>query len=100
LIYTPSLKMLTKKLLPPLNQHINQQYFPPHPYIPIATYSHKQSYHPFPNFYIQQAKHQHFHAKKIYHYINDPAQHPIFDTIKPPKVQFSSILQTFKHTLA
>ncbi|WP_260865532.1 ferritin-like domain-containing protein, partial [Staphylococcus capitis] len=68
-------------------------------FIAMPPYSHKQSYQLFPNFYIQQPKQEPFHPKKIYHYINHPGQHPVFHTIKAPKLQFSSILQTFKHPL-
>ena len=36
---------------------------------------------------------------KIYDYINDRGEHAVFDTIKAPKVEFSSILETFKDGL-
>lgn len=36
---------------------------------------------------------------KIYDYINDRGEHAVFDTLKAPKVEFSSILETFKDGL-
>ena len=59
----------------------------------------KESYDGFANFYIEQAK-RNVSTVKIYDYINDRGEHAIFDTIKAPKVEFSSILETFKDSLA
>ncbi|WP_145407843.1 ferritin-like domain-containing protein, partial [Staphylococcus aureus] len=83
-----------------LNHQINHHYFPPHPYIPMPPYCHKQSYQPFPNFFIQQPKQQPFHPQNIYNYINHTPPHPQFTPLSPPKIHFSTILQTFKHTLS
>ena len=92
--------MLSKELLAALNEQMNQEYFAAHAYMAMAAYCDKESYDGFANFYIEQAKEERFHGKKIYDYINDRGEHAIFDTIKAPKVEFSSILETFKDSLA
>lgn len=92
--------MLSKELLAALNEQMNQEYFAAHAYMAMAAYCDKESYDGFANFYIEQAKEERFHGKKIYDYINDRGEHAIFDTIKAPKVEFSSILETFKDNLA
>lgn len=92
--------MLSKELLAALNEQMNQEYFAAHAYMAMAAYCDKESYDGFANFYIEQAKEERFHGKKIYDYINDRGEHAIFDTINAPKVEFSSILETFKDSLA
>ena len=91
--------MLSKELLAALNEQMNQEYFAAHAYMAMAAYCDKESYDGFANFYIEQAKEERFHGKKIYDYINDRGEHAILDTIKAPKVEFSSILETFKDGL-
>ena len=91
--------MLSKELLEALNEQMNHEYFSAHAYMAMAAYCDKESYEGFANFYIEQAKEERFHGKKIYDYINDRGEHAVFDTIKAPKVEFSSILETFKDGL-
>ncbi|EEE48671.1 H-type ferritin FtnA [Staphylococcus capitis] len=91
--------MLSKELLEALNEQMNHEYFSAHAYMAMAAYCDKESYEGFANFYIEQAKEERFHGKKIYDYINDRGEHAFFDTIKAPKVEFSSILETFKDGL-
>ena len=90
--------MLSKELLEALNEQMNHEYFSAHAYMAMAAYCDKESYEGFANFYIEQAKEERF-TVKIYDYINDRGEHAVFDTIKAPKVEFSSILETFKDGL-
>lgn len=92
--------MLNKELLEALNEQMNHEYFAAHAYMAMASYCDSQSYEGFANFYIQQAKEERFHGKKIYYYINDRGGHAKFTALPAPKVDFSSILETFKDGLA
>lgn len=92
--------MLNKELLEALNEQMNHEYFAAHAYMAMASYCDSQSYEGFANFYIQQAKEERYHGKKIYDYINDRGGHAKFTALPAPKVDFSSILETFKDGLA
>ena len=92
--------MLNKELLEALNEQMNHEYFAAHAYMAMASYCDSQSYEGFANFYIQQAKEERFHGKKIYDYINDRGGHAKFTALPAPKVDFNSILETFKDGLA
>ena len=72
--------MLSKELLAALNEQMNQEYFAAHAYMAMAAYCDKESYDGFANFYIEQAKEERFHGKKIYDYINDRGEHAIYVT--------------------
>ncbi|HDM7613799.1 TPA: H-type ferritin FtnA, partial [Staphylococcus aureus] len=41
-----------------------------------------------------------FHGQKIYNYINDRGAHAEFRAVSAPKIDFSSILETFKDSLS
>ena len=92
--------MLSKDLLEALNDQMNHEYFAAHAYMAMAAYCDDASYEGFANFYIQQAKEERFHGKKIYDYINDRGEHAEFKSIPAPKTEFKSILETFKDGLA
>ena len=62
--------MLNKELLNALNEQMNHEYYAAHAYMAMAAYCDNKSYEGFANFYIQQAKEERFHGKKIYDYIN------------------------------
>lgn len=92
--------MLSKNLLEALNDQMNHEYFAAHAYMAMAAYCDKESYEGFANFFIQQAKEERFHGQKIYNYINDRGAHAEFRAVSAPKIDFSSILETFKDSLS
>lgn len=92
--------MLDKKLLDALNEQMNHEYYAAHAYMAMAAYCDKESYEGFANFYIQQAKEERFHGKKIYDYINDRGEQAVFSALSAPKAEFKSILETFEDGLA
>lgn len=91
--------MLNQKLLDALNEQMNQEYFAAHQYMSMAAYCDSQSYDGFANFYIQQAKEERFHGKKIYDYINDRGGYAKFTALDSPNTTFSSIVDTFEKGL-
>ncbi|WP_436951800.1 ferritin [Staphylococcus xylosus] len=92
--------MLNEDLLNALNEQMNHEFHAAHAYMAMAAFCDDNSYEGFANFYIQQAKEERFHGKKIYDYINDRGGHALFSSIPAPKTEFSSILETFKDGLA
>ncbi|HBP3153906.1 TPA: H-type ferritin FtnA [Staphylococcus aureus] len=92
--------MLSKNLLEALNDQMNHEYFAAYAYMAMAAYCDKESYEGFANFFIQQAKEERFHGQKIYNYINDRGAHAEFRAVSAPKIDFSSILETFKDSLS
>lgn len=92
--------MLNEDLLNALNEQMNHEFYAAHAYMAMAAFCDDNSYEGFANFYIQQAKEERFHGKKIYDYINDRGEHAEFKSIPAPKTEFKSILETFKDGLA
>ncbi len=88
--------MLSKDLLEALNDQMNHEYYAAHAYMAMAAYCDDKSYEGFANFYIQQAKEERFHGKKIYDYINDRGERAEFKEIPAPKTDFKSILETLQ----
>lgn len=91
--------MLDKQLLEALNDQMNHEYFAAHAYMAMAAYCDHIAYEGFANFFIQQAKEERFHGKKIYDYINDRGEQAVFSSLDAPKVEFNSILETFEDGL-
>ncbi|MCU5746213.1 ferritin [Staphylococcus sp. SQ8-PEA] len=92
--------MLNKDLLNALNEQMNHEYYAAHAYMAMAAYCDKESYEGFANFYIQQAKEERYHGKKIYDYINDRGEKAEFSALSAPTSEFTSILETFEDGLA
>lgn len=92
--------MLNKELLTALNDQMNHEYYAAHAYMAMAAYCDYKSYEGFANFYIQQAKEERYHGKKIYDYINDRGEQAEFQSLSAPKTEFANILETFKDGLA
>ncbi|BCU52730.1 ferritin [Staphylococcus auricularis] len=92
--------MLNNELLNALNEQMNQEYYAAQAYMAMAAYCDYHSYKGFANFYIQQAKEERFHGKKIYNYIDDRGSKPEFTALPAPKTEFKSILETFEDGLA
>ncbi|MFB9860005.1 ferritin [Salinicoccus siamensis] len=92
--------MLSEKLKEKLNDQMNNEFAAAHEYMAMAAYCEHRSYDGFANFYIQQAKEERFHAMKLYNYLNDRSVHATFKEIPAPRVDYDSILDTFKAGLA
>ncbi|MDO5661021.1 MAG: ferritin-like domain-containing protein, partial [Staphylococcus xylosus] len=58
--------MLNEDLLNALNEQMNHEFYAAHAYMAMAAFCDDNSYEGFANFYIQQAKDERFHGKKIY----------------------------------
>lgn len=97
--FMEELHMLDKELLDALNNQMNYEFYAAHAYMAMAAYCDYCSYDGFANFYIQQAKEERFHGQKIYAYINDRGEKAVFSDLDAPKVDFSSILETFEDGL-
>ncbi len=93
--------MLSKNLLEALNDQMNHEYFAAHAYMAMAAYCDKESYEAISQTSsFKQAKEERFHGQKIYNYINDRGAHAEFRAVSAPKIDFSSILETFKDSLS
>lgn len=88
--------MLSEKLKEALNDQMNNEFAAAHEYMAMGAYCESRSYDGFANFYIQQAKEERFHGMKLYDYLNDRGIHAVFKEIPAPRVNYDSILDTFK----
>lgn len=92
--------MLSTELTAALNKQMNDEFAAAHAYMAMAAYCAAESYDGFANFYEQQAAEERFHGTKIYNYLNDRDQHAKFTEIAAPKIDFTSVLDTFESGLA
>lgn len=92
--------MISEKLKEVLNNQMNNEFAAAHEYMAMAAYCESRSYDGFANFYIQQAKEERFHGMKLYDYLNDRGVYAEFKEIPAPKIDYNSILDTFKAGLA
>ena len=78
---------------------MNHEYFAAHAYMAMAAYCDKESYEGFANFFIQQAK-KNVSMDKRFITILTTEVHAEFRAVSAPKIDFSSILETFKDSLS
>lgn len=91
--------MLSKTLQNALNEQMNNEFFAEFEYLSMAAYFHSMSLDGMANYFHVQAEEEHFHAMKIYNFINDKGGKIILKPIKAPDVDFKSPLHVFETAL-
>ncbi|KXK04890.1 MAG: Ferritin-like protein [Chlorobi bacterium OLB4] len=92
--------MLSKKLQNELNAQINLEFFSEYSYLSMTAYFESINLDGFSNFFRVQASEEHFHAMKIFDFINTIGGKVNLETINKPVVEFDSILNVFETALA
>ena len=91
--------MISLRLADALNQQMNNEFDAAQAYMAMAAYCEHNNYAGFANYYLQQAEEERFHGMKIYNYMNDRGIQAKFSATSEPKIEFSSILDTFESGL-
>jgi len=92
-------KMINKKLQDQINYQINRELFSEYLYLSMAAYLEDQGLPGMANFMVVQGEEEHFHAMKLYNYLNDRGGRVVLDAIEQPKIEFDSPMAVFEESL-
>jgi ferritin len=90
---------LSKKLHEELNLQINRELSSEYEYLAMAAYFDSENLDGFTNFFKVQAAEEHFHAMKIFNFVNAMDGRVILKALKEPKADYSSIYDVFEAAL-
>lgn len=91
--------MISPKLQNAINEQINKELFSEYYYLSMASYLNSIGLDGFENFFIVQAQEEHFHAMKLYHFLNERGGRVILKQIDAPRTEFASALEVFELAL-
>lgn len=92
--------MLSTKLQDELNAQINMEFQSEYSYLSMTAYFESINLDGFSNFFRVQAQEEHFHAMKMFDFLNTIDGRVYLATIEKPTVEFDSILHVFETALA
>ncbi len=91
--------MLSKNLEKLLNEQINHEFFSEYQYLAATAYFESIELDGFANFFYVQSQEEHFHAMKIFNFVNEKNGIVTLQPIKAPKTNFQSIMDVFESSL-
>jgi ferritin len=91
--------MLSPKLEEALNNQMNNEFYSEFEYLSMAAYFHDMDLDGIANYFHVQAQEEHFHAMKIYNFINSKGGKIVLKAIKAPTTNFESPVGVFKTAL-
>lgn len=91
--------MLSEKLQNAFNEQINKELYSEYLYLSMAAYCYANDLDGIANFFMVQTQEEHFHAMKIFNFINDRNGRVALKPIQGPQVEFNSIIDVFEKTL-
>ncbi|MDA3862726.1 MAG: ferritin [Deltaproteobacteria bacterium] len=91
--------MLSKSLEQAINTQINKELFSEYIYFSMAAYLASIGLEGMENFFIVQAQEEHFHAMKMYHFINERGGRVKLEQIDKPQFDFESPIEIFEIAL-
>jgi ferritin len=91
--------MLSNKLQDALNEQINKEFFSEYLYLSMSAYLQAQDLDGFANYFSVQAQEEHFHAMKLFNFVNDVGGRVKLKAIDSPQTDFNSIIEVFELSL-
>lgn len=91
--------MVSAKLQDELNAQINMEFSSEYAYLSMTAYFESINLDGFSNFFRVQAQEEHFHAMKMFDFLNTAGGRVYLESIQKPKVEFDSILHVFETAL-
>ena len=92
--------MISKKLQDAFNEQINKELYSEYLYLSMASYSYSKDMDGVANFFMVQTQEEHFHAMKMFNFVNDRGGRILLKPLAGPEVDFKSIKDLFEATLA
>lgn len=90
--------MLSQKLQDAFNSQINKELYSEYLYLSMAAYCFSQDLDGFANYFMVQTQEEHFHAMKMFNFVNDRGGRVILKPIDGPDTEFKSIVEIYEKT--
>ncbi len=91
--------MLTSKMEQALNEQLNKELFSSYLYLAMSSYCDALGLQGASNWMNVQSEEEHFHAMKIYKYIQERGGRVMLEQIDKPQSEWKSLLDVFEATL-
>lgn len=92
--------MISEKLQQELIRQLNREYHSAYIYLGMSVYCSKEGYNGSSNWFLIQYKEEVAHGMKLFNYLKDQDVEITLPDIKGVEVEFKSLLDAFKKTLA
>jgi len=92
--------MLSQKLRDAFNAQINKELYSEYLYLSMAAYCYTLDLDGFANYFMVQTQEEHFHAMKMFNFMNERSGKVILKQIDGPEVDFKSIVEVYEKTSA
>lgn len=90
--------MLSQKLQDAFNAQINKELYSEYLYLSMAAYYYTLDLDGFANYFMVQTQEEHFHAMKMFNFVNERGGRVIFKQLDEPEVDFKSPVEVFTKT--
>ena len=94
------LKMVSKKMIDSLNNHLNEELYSSYLYLSMSAYFESKNLKGFATWFRIQSQEEYGHGMKFYGFINQVGGKVNLKAIKAPKTNWKSIMEAFTETLA
>lgn len=92
--------MLSNELHEAILEQITFEYYSAHVYLAMAAYCHKIDLDGFANFYKIQFEEEHFHAMKMFEFLNEMDADINIRAFEAPANEYKDIVDVFEHSLS
>ena len=90
--------MLSQKLQDAFNSQINKELYSEYLYLSMAAYCFSQDLDGFANYFMVQTQEEHFHAMKMFNFVNERGGRVILKPIDGPETEFKSVVEVYEKT--
>lgn len=90
--------MLSQKLQDAFNAQINKELYSEYLYLSMAAYCYTLDLDGFANYFMVQTQEEHFHAMKMFNFVNERGGKVILKQIDGPETDFKSVIDVYEKT--
>lgn len=90
--------MLSQKLQDAFNAQINKELYSEYLYLSMAAYCYTLDLDGFANYFMVQTQEEHFHAMKMFNFVNERGGKIILKQIDGPDTEFKSVIDVYEKT--
>ncbi|XPV67476.1 MAG: ferritin [Halarcobacter sp.] len=92
--------MISKDLQKALIEQLNKEFYSAYVYLGMSAYASKEGFNGASSWFLTQYQEEIMHAMKLFKYLEDQDAKISLPEIKAVKVEYKSLLDTFKKSLA
>ena len=82
-----------------INLQINREVFSEYLYLSMAAWCYNENWNGFAHYFIEQAKEEHEHAMKLFHFVYERRGSVVIEAIDKPQEKFKDIEEVFSLAL-